>query len=65
MHSGGGPPDKWTAFSTSDMNTEELAEKLSEASAEGYQGQAIVVPVAHNDDGSIVCFVAVAGYKKS
>lgn len=64
MHAGGGPPDKWTAFSTSGMtDPQQMADKLSEAYELGYEGPVITVssPVPGEPSST---WVAVAGYKK-
>jgi hypothetical protein len=62
MHSGGGPPDKWYAFSTEGMTSPgELAAELSEAAGNGYLGEVVTVP----SPTGVGTWVAVAGYKKS
>jgi hypothetical protein len=54
------PPDKWALFSTSGLTEAQIQSQLNQAVANGYTGQAIVIPVPGATDGS--CYVAVAGY---
>lgn len=59
---GGGPPNKWAAFSTAGMKSpDELAQQLSNLFAQGFTGDPFNVPAP---DNTTATWIAVPGYKK-
>jgi len=58
--SGGGPPNKYAAFSTKDMTSpDQYAQALSSLWAQGFNGEPVAVPSPQNDGST---WVAVGGY---
>ena len=61
--SGGGPPNKWAAFSTADMTRpEEFAQALSALWAQGFTGEVVTVPSPVNKDATWVAIGSYAGH---
>jgi len=60
----GGPPNKWSAFSTKGMtDPSEYAQALSDLSAQGYTGPVTTVPSpVYGEQAVNVTWVAVGGY---
>ena len=62
--SGGGPPNKWAAFTTKGMTgPDDFAQALSNLWAQGFNGEVKSVPSSIPGEDNVF-WVAVAGYSK-
>lgn len=56
MGGNGGPPNKWVKFSTEDLDSNAVLDKLNELAAQGFTSAAVAVECTDGD------YVFVGGY---